>query len=442
MTHAVGGRLLQRAVLALLALLAAVLALQVTTATAAPQTQTYIGADDGPTPDIYRSDIADYFKPDGSPAAMVGQAGTLNLALDGEPVVAYCVDVDAGLSTTPVTSDVTEVPLTTVDARAKLYILLNATPSGAPTADKQHRAAVAQVAMWVLEGELRETDPTSDAALNADVAALIATARAWAATPGTLSLTVAPPAAGATTATVTVTGRPGSVVALTITAGQGTLSAGQLTVGAGGSATATLTSPAPGTVTVGASTTGDGQLFRISPSNASQATNYARPTVLTATAPVTFAPAQVTPGPGPGPGVTPSVPVTGRPAGPIALRISKTAPTTRRVLQLVRYRITIRNTTRRAATGVVLRDRIPRGLTFVRASRKVQIRGGAVVVRLGRLAPGARRTVTIWMRASAGVKGARTNVATVRGTNVRPRSARAGTTFRPLAGRVIPAVTG
>ena len=65
-----------------------------------------------------------------------------------------------------------------------------------------------------------------------------------------------------------------------------------------------------------------------------------------------------------------------------------------------------------------------------------------MLVRLGRLAPGARRTVTIWMRANAGVRGARTNVATVRGVNVRPRAARAGTTFRPLAGRVIPAVTG
>ena len=64
------------------------------------------------------------------------------------------------------------------------------------------------------------------------------------------------------------------------------------------------------------------------------------------------------------------------------------------------------------------------------------------MIRLGRMAPGARRTVVILMRAKAGVRGTRTNVATVRGTNVRPRSARAATRFRPLGARVQPAVTG
>lgn len=444
MPHHLSGRtLLHRTLLALLVLISGVLALQATTAMAAIQTQVYTGQDDGPTPDIYRSDIADYFTPGGAVAPLIGQAGTINLTLNGTPIVGYCIDINSGLNTGTVQSDVQEAALDTIARRAQLYVFLNQTPTGTPTSAKENAAAVAQVATWILEGDLRETNPTSDAALNAEVAALLATARAQAASPASLALAVAAPAAGATSTTVTVTGRPGAVVALTITSGQGTLSAGQVTIGAGGTATATLTAAALGTITVGASTAGDGTLYRVIPLGGSQATTFARPSVLVGSTSVTFQAAPTTPTTPTTPS-TPLVPVTpaGTVTGRIALSITKTAPSTARSLQQVPYRITVRNNTKRVATGVVVRDVIPRGLTFVRASRTVSVRNGAVVVSLGRLAPGATRTFTVWMRAPVGVVGARTNVARVSGTNVRPLSARAGTTFTPLVRRVQPAVTG
>jgi uncharacterized repeat protein (TIGR01451 family) len=437
MTHRMGGRpLLLRGFLALIVLLAGILALQASAASAA--TQVYTGQDDGPTPDIYRSDIDEFFYPDGSSATPpVGQAGTINLTIDGTPVVAFCVDSRRGLSTGTIEAGVTEVPLDSVPARAILYVLQTSAPTGAPTPAKQNQAAVGQTATWVLDGDLREDGPTSDAAFNAEVAALVAAARAAAATPASLGITASAPAAGATNATITVTGRPGAVVTLSVTAGSGALSASQVTIGPSGSATATLTSAGPGAITVGASTPGDGRLFRTAPVNDSQATVYAVPSTLSASAAATFAAGT----PGTTPGTTPGGGTSGAPAK-LNLTITKAAPARAQVLRLVRYRITVRNTTKRTATSVVIRDRVPGGLTFVRASRTASIRNGAVVVRLGNLAPGASRTISVWMRATANVRGARVNTVTVSGANVRNRSATARTTFRPLAARVQPAVTG
>lgn len=443
MTHHLGGRpLLLRGVLALIVLLAGILALQASPAAAVVQTQVYTGDDGGPTPDIYRSDIDDYFYPDGSDASPpVGQAGTINLTIGGTPVVAFCVDARRGLNTGTVDVDVQEVP-SDAASRALAYVLLTSVQTGTPTPAKQNQAAVGQVATWVLDGELREVDPTDDAAFNAEVAALVAAARAAAATPASLALAVSAPAAGATSSTVTVSGRPGAVVTLTVTAGSGSLSAGQVTIGSGGTATATLTTTGPGTVTVGATTAGDGRLFRTAPLDGSQATVNAVPSTLSASAVVTFAAA----GPGAvgGQGSTPVTPtptVTGRP-GRISVTLTKSAPAQAEVLSLVRYRITVTNTSSRRANAVVIRDRVPGGLSFVRASRSATVRGGAVVVNLGNLAPGASRTFSVWMRAAAGVRGARVNTATVSGANVRPVTATARTTFRLRPTRVQPAVTG
>lgn len=445
MTHHMGGRpLLLRGALALIVLLAGLLALQASPAAAVVQTQTFTGQDGSPTPDIFRSDIADYFYPDGSDASPpIGQAGTINLTLDGNPVVAFCVDATRGLNTGTVQTDVVEVPSDAV-SRALSYVLLTSAPTGAPTTAKENQAALGQVASWVLAGELREVGPTSDAAFNAEVAALVAAARAAAASPASLGLTASAPAPGATTSTITVTGRPGAVVTLAVTAGSGTLSAGQVTIGPGGTATATLTTTGPGAVTVGASAAGDGRLFRSTPADGSQATVYAIPSTVSASAVATFTVAAPTPGPGTTP-TTPGGVTTGRP-GAISLALSKSAPARARALGLVRYRITVRNTSRRRANAVVLRDRVPGGLVFVRASRSVTVRGGSVVLRLGNLAPGASRTISVWMRATAGVRGPRVNVVRVSGANVRPRAASARTTFhgRPApvdrAGRCIPPV--
>jgi uncharacterized repeat protein (TIGR01451 family) len=414
--------------LAVAAALIAALAMFASPAFAAPQTQDYIGDQPG-TPDIDRDDLA-FFLPDGS-QAMGGAAGTINLSLDGRPVVAYCVETNAFLRESgTVVSDVTETPLATPEDRAVLWILRNATPTGAPTPEKAQQAAASQVAVWVLRGQLRAVNPTDDATLNASVAALIQTALTESATPRTLALAAGTPAAGARTATITVSGKPGAVVALSIASGPGTLSAPSVTIGAGGTATVTLTAPGAGTTVVSATTDSDGTLYRITPTDDSQATATAAAGQLSATVSVTFTATQ-TGGP------------SGQPSGPVArLGLTKTAPARARVLTRVRYVITVRNRGKAVARGVVVRDRIPNGLSFVRSSRKGTLRNGTISYTVGDLRPGQARKITVWLLADADVRGRRTNVATASASQVRSVTARAATVFRPLARRVQPAVTG
>ena len=442
---------ISRVILALTLMLAALFAWQAATAQAVPMTQEWIG-DQPATPDLERSDLR-YFNPSGpggspdrpdgvpdeetAPYGRIGASGTINLSLDGRPVVAYCVDISRGLATTaPIPVDVVEQSLADADTRAMLWILLNATPTGPETPEKSTQGSVGQIATWVLLGQLHPTAPTDDPTINAAVLDLIGRARAETATPRTLAVSASTPAAGGLTSTITVTGKPGAVVQLAVTGGTGTLSAGSVTIGAGGTATALLTATGPGSVTVTATTAGDGTLFRINPQDRTQATQYGQPSQLTAATTATFAAGQqVTPP------TTPGVTPVGRPA-PVALRISKAAPGTARPLGLVRYTIVVRNRTARTANRVVLRDRIPAGMSFVRASRSARVVSGQVVVSLGNMRAGSRRVVVIWMRANSSVRGQRTNVAVVRGANVRPASARAVTRFRPLVRRIQPAVTG
>ena len=208
------------------------------------------------------------------------------------------------------------------------------------------------------------------------------------------------------------------------------LSAPSVTIGAGGTATVTLTAPGAGTTVVSATTASDGTLYRNTPTDGSQATATAAEGQLSATATVTFTAGQT---------VGPS----GQPGAPVArLALTKTAPARARVLQRVRYVITVRNTGKAVARSVVLRDRIPSGLSFVTSSRKATLRNGTISYALGNLRPGQSRTITVWLLADADVRGTRTNVATAAANQVRSVTARAATVFRPLARRVQPAVTG
>lgn len=429
------GRARARSRLAIISIgaLAALLALAAS-AFAVPKTQTYIGQADGPTPDIERTDIIMYL-PDGSPS-QGGAAGTINLALDGEPVVTYCVDTENFLRESgSVVADVSPVPLTTPEDRAVLWILQNRKPTGTPTPEKQQEAATAQVAVWVLRGQLRATDPTDDPALNAAVAALIDTALAESAVPRTLSLSASSPAAGATTATIQVSAKPGAVVQLAVTSGPGQLSATTVTTGPDGRADVTLTSPSAVATVVSATTAGDGTLFLVKPTDGSQSTTFSAGETLSASTTVTFTAAQ-TP-------TVPTVPVAQTPTvrRPV-LAVSKRAPSSARVLQRVRYTITVRNRSRAVARNIVLRDRLPRGMSLVRSSRRGTLRGGTLTIRLGNLRPGKARKVNVWLVANATVRGRRVNVVTVSATRTRPVRARAVTVFRPIVRRVQPAVTG
>ena len=161
-----------RAIIAAVTAVATMLVLQMSSALGAPQSQLWTGQAGGPTPDIERTDLL-YFLPNGAQGPG-GAAGTINLTLDGVPVVAYCIETTKFLNQNnpgPI-ADVTEVPLATPEDRAVLWILQNRTPTGAVTPAKQDEAATSQVAVWVLRGELRATNPTSSPSINAAAAAL------------------------------------------------------------------------------------------------------------------------------------------------------------------------------------------------------------------------------------------------------------------------------
>jgi uncharacterized repeat protein (TIGR01451 family) len=415
--------------------LAVLVAFQVARADAVPGTQTWTGQDGGATPDISTTGLT-FLDTAGDPIPSGGIAGTLNFTLNGVPEVGYCTDTSRQFSggTEPV-DITTETPPATAAGRAVTWILLNRTPSGAPTPDKEAEAGIAQIAIWLLvDAQINKTTPTTDPAVNAAAIALRDEALAATATPASLALSASTPAAGATSSTITVTGKPGAVVSLAVTSGSGALSATSVTLNAGGTGTVTLTQSGPGTTVVSASTAGDGSLVNVNPTDPErrpQPTAAATPSTLSASQSVTFTTTQSTP--------TPVVPLT--PTAP-KLALTKTAPARAKVLTRVRYTITVRNTGKVAAKNVVVKDRLPSGLSFVRSSRVGSLSNGVVTYRLGTIAAGKSRTIRVWLLASADVRGTRTNVATVTATNVKRLTARAATIFAPLARRVQPAVTG
>lgn len=420
-------RLASRMLLAGAAAMAAFFIFQATPALGVPQAQVYIGDQPG-TPDIRRFDLR-YFRPN-DVQAPTASAGTINLLLDGRPVIAYCVQVGNPLNRGTVTSDVFPVDAPSADDRAIQWILQHQTPAGPVTPDKQQEAAVAQVAIWVLRGQLRAVNPTDDATVNAAAAALIVSARAQSATPATLSLTGTSGPAGSRTATVEVTARPGAAVALSITAGPGTLSSGSVTAGANGRATVTVSSPGTGT-TVSATTAGDGTLIEIDPADGSQNTVIAGGSQLPVSVTVKEATvvSQTT---------TPLVVIQARGS----LRLTKTAPARARSGAQVRYTITVRNSSKVAVRNVRLLDRIPGGMSFSRASNGGVLQNGRVRWQLGTLRAGQARSVQVWLQANATTTGDRTNEATVSATNVRTMRARVTTVFQAVRRPVRVAVTG
>jgi uncharacterized repeat protein (TIGR01451 family) len=124
------------------------------------------------------------------------------------------------------------------------------------------------------------------------------------------------------------------------------------------------------------------------------------------------------------------------------LAIVKTGPLRARPLQRFNYTIRVRNRGRAVARGVVVTDRLPLGLTYVRASRRATVKGRTVNVAMGDLRPGQARTVRISVRAASDVRGPKVNLAVARANNARPVRDTARTVFRPLVRRVIPVVTG
>jgi uncharacterized repeat protein (TIGR01451 family) len=125
--------------------------------------------------------------------------------------------------------------------------------------------------------------------------------------------------------------------------------------------------------------------------------------------------------------------------GESKLAVSMSGPATRWVGRPATYLITVRNTGTMSATNVQVSDELPADIAFVRASGGGRLgtarpgEGGADVRwALGTLAPGAKRTVELVVRARRA--GTFRNVANVTADRGLSEQARAETKFEPPAG--------
>ncbi len=347
-----------------------------------------------------------------------------------------------------------------------------------PSSARAREAGALQVAVWQLVGEVRESDPTSDAALNARVAAL----RALAAGkriggPVTVSPEMARGCAGRGAVRVLLTGTPGSTAAVSVTSGPGVLSAPEVTFDGAGVASVTLTSATPGATTVTATSAG-GTLTRYIRARASQTTPQETmviaPVTHTASATVTFEdcpliplddrgpkdtptrPSEVPSGPG-DPPVVPFETPSSVPATPVAppadsapyrptqsgssLRLRKTGPARVTAGRTAVYRIRITNRGGSVARGATVADILPEGMSLAARPSGARLSGGRLVWSLPPLAPGATRTLSVRVRMDADVAGRRCNRATLTLPGSPVREARSCTQVIGVPRALLPAVT-
>jgi uncharacterized repeat protein (TIGR01451 family) len=327
-----------------------------------------------------------------------------------------------------------------------------------PAAKRPLEAGALQVAVWQLMDEARETDPTSDAALNARAAAVRQLA-AGRAVGGPVTITPAMPrgCAGGSGVALRLTGTPGSSAALSVTAGTGTLSATEVRFAADGTATVSVSSGSAGAVTVTARTEG-GTLTRIARTRSTQSTPQetivlGSPKSHTATATVTFencplipsgggvdpnpgtptnTPSDTPTGSGPetplGPFGGPAIPAT--PATPVAprtptqvtrprLRLSKTGPKRVRAGAVAAYVITVRNAGGETLTDVTVADALPAGMSLTGMPAGARLRSGRVTWTIRSLKPGATRVLRVPVRLDADAAGRRCNRASAVAGTVR-----------------------
>ncbi|HMN98406.1 MAG TPA: SdrD B-like domain-containing protein [Miltoncostaeaceae bacterium] len=116
--------------------------------------------------------------------------------------------------------------------------------------------------------------------------------------------------------------------------------------------------------------------------------------------------------------------------------ITKTAPANARAGSVFEYKITVRNRSAFAATNVEVTDLVPAQLTLVSIPSGATIRNGVVTWRVGTLAGGASKTLTMDVRVNANVTGDIVNAANVTADNLPPRRDTARTEVvgpRPVA---------
>jgi uncharacterized repeat protein (TIGR01451 family) len=151
-------------------------------------------------------------------------------------------------------------------------------------------------------------------------------------------------------------------------------------------------------------------------------------------------PAPPAPPPPPGP-PEPPPPPTSPPS--TQLRVVKTMPRVARVGRRIRFRLTVTNVGSVTARRVRIAD-IPPGavaLAALRSNTRARVLGGNAIWRLGRLAPGASRTIRGSVRIRAGTPGLKRNLVLAAAVNAKVVSDRADTRLMRQQRRA-PRVTG
>ena len=417
-----GGRALRAA---LVPLAGAALLLAATDAAAAPGTLRVV--DSGPS---YGRAIAIAAPGGGTFTADPGQREVLLTSSDGTRLQseAWCVDgtraIRDGVDYAVDVQRPADTPaLTAPGMQAAAWLMGRADDLVAAAVNPGREAAAIQVALWRLTGQAADTlAVTPDTALNARADALRREAQGKA--PAT-TLSLAAPAgavAPGTPAALTVSATPAAVVDLAVASGAGGLASTRVEIGPAGSAVVDLTPSGPGTVVVDATARG-GALIRAAhlPGAASpQDMALVLPSPLAARASVLAATPSVAPSP---PAVVP-VTTARRPA---RLRIRKTGPARVRIARTIPYTLTVTNRSAVTAQNVVVRDPVPLGASVGRQPERARLDGGAVVWRLGDLAPGRQVVVHLRLRADVPSAGRVVNVASASASNAATVRARAVT---------------
>ena len=290
-------------------------------------------------------------------------------------------------------------------------------------------------------GEAVADNPTSDAAINTRAAELVALATGKGpAGPVAISAATASTCAGGPGTTLNLTGTPGATANLAVTAGTATLSASQVTFSAAGTASVTLTSGTVGSATVTVTSVG-AELTRAVPAEGDepQQTAFLTPKTYTAQVSVAFTNC--------GPTITPTQPTSPTTPKPSiaqapSLSVVKTGKATALAGSEVPYTIVVRNTSKVIARSVVAVDTLPSGMAYLRSSLRPVSIGKQIVWKLGNLAAGKSRTITVWLQAPTSISGSRTNLVEVSAQGTKTVRDTAVTRFRRVEAQFQPPVTG
>ena len=87
-------------------------------------------------------------------------------------------------------------------------------------------------------------------------------------------------------------------------------------------------------------------------------------------------------------------------------------------------------------------DTLPSGMAYLRSSLRPVSIGKQIVWKLGNLAAGKSRTITVWLQAPTSISGSRTNLVEVSAQGTKTVRDTAVTRFRRVEAQFQPPVTG